>query len=106
MHLYPDIEYIDNTPQRPTSVAKGTKQNHIIIPTNNVYYVFEKHLGWCLRIDPLFGDTEIITEKDFENYKQKYLGMTLKVLLPLQIEGITNKYVFSFKVIGFVESEK
>ena len=81
--MHSGVKYIDKDgKQTPTVVAKGTIINDVIVPTD--------------------------TQKDWDNYTQRYVGKAIRVLLPLQIEGVANEYTlytFSFSGEGYVEKK-
>ena len=64
--------------QIPSIIVKGSKISDIAIPTNNIEY--NKKLGWNIK----------------KMFKPKQEGI-VALLLPVQIKGVTNEYLFVFK---------
>jgi len=96
--MHSGVKYIDrNNPQPPSVIIRNGRLSDIIIPTDNIYYVSGKYGGW--RESPIFPNARfgITTEQLIEQAKP-YIGQSIQVLLPLQIESIVNEYIFSFKI--------
>ena len=106
-------KYIKDTPQTPTIIEKDTTINGNIVPFKNIFYI---HMGsvnqvgsfrptqkWSVGIRSLLSGwtNYIVTQEEFDDYIQKNTGKIIKVSLALQIEDITNYYIFSFLAEGF-----
>ncbi len=95
--MHSGIKYIDRNNSQPASVIirKG-KFSDLISPTDNVYY--NSNYGWDTLpiIKNIFSD-EILAKE----YADSILGNTLQLLLPLEIEGKVNDYIFVFKIEGY-----
>jgi hypothetical protein len=94
MHI--GVKYINrNEPQSPTVIVRGGKVSDIVFPTNNVSYVSGQYGGW--RETGIF---EPYAETSVEKLKpaKDHIGEEVQVLLPLEIQGTVNEYIFSFKV--------
>ncbi|RLI46562.1 hypothetical protein DRO69_02755 [Candidatus Bathyarchaeota archaeon] len=94
--IHSGVKYIDrNNPQPPSVVVRGGTISDIIIPSDKIYYVSGQYGGW--RKNPLFPTTS----EEFDFFKKlvkKYVGKTIQVLLPLQIEDVINEYIFTFEI--------
>ena len=81
--IHKGIRYIDaNKSQASTIIPKGTELNDIIAPVDRIrfsdeYYLLEMVEG-SFRYDPALE------------------GKQVKVLLPIEIQGVTNEYIFTF----------
>jgi hypothetical protein len=94
--MHEGVKYIDrNNPQPPTVVVRKGTIVDSIFPTDYVYYVSGEYGGW--REKPLFP-TFGYTAEGIRDKAEQYVGKTIQVLLPLQIEGVVNEYIFSFKI--------
>ena len=94
--MHSGVKYIDrNNPQPPTVVVRKGTVSDLVFPTDYVYYASGKYGGW--RETPLFPNSGYDIE-ELKEKAEKYVGKTLQVLLPLQIEGVVNEYIFSFKI--------
>jgi len=77
--------------QQSTTIIAGANIHDVIIPNSSVYYdkglgENTKFSGW--RIAPLFPT----------NYRGKNNIGEVRLMLPIQIKGVTNEYTFVFKV--------
>jgi len=94
--MHSGVKYIDrNNPQPPSVVVRNGTITDLVIPTDNVYYVSGKYGGW--REAPLFPASSV-TAEELRSKAQKYVGKTIQVLLPIQIEDVVNEYIFTFEV--------
>ena len=94
--MHSGVKYIDrNNPQPPSVVVRSGTIKDLIIPTANIYYVRGKYGGW--REAPLFPTSSVKAE-ELRSKAEKYVGKTIQVLLPLQIEDVVNEYIFTFEV--------
>lgn len=93
--MHSGVKYIDRNNSQPASVIpKKASLNDIITPTDNVCYVSGQYGGW--REGRLFDFP--IDKKTVELSKQAYIGKTVRLLIPVVIENVTNEYIFEFKV--------
>lgn len=98
--MHSGVKYIDrNNSQPPTIVVKKANIDDIIVPTDNITYTSGQYGGWST--NPLFPN-RAMTQEELNSLSQEYIGKTVQVLLPLQIEDTVNEYIFSFKVEDFV----
>lgn len=93
--MHSGVKYIDRNSSQPASVVpKGASLNDVIIPTDNIYYVSGKYGGWS-ELD-LFNFK--IDLSNFDISKQAVVGQSIRILLPVVMEGVKNEYVFEFKI--------
>ena len=93
--MHAGVKYIDrNSSQPPTVVVRNGTVTDVIIPTDNVHFSSISG-GW--REDPLFP-VSATTAGELKSKTEKYIGKTIQVLLPLQIEDVVNEYIFTFEV--------
>lgn len=96
--MHSGVKYIDrNNSQPPTVVVKNANIDDMIVPTDKVTYI--SGVGWST--NPMFPN-RAMTQEELNILSQGYIGKTVQVLLPLQIEDTVNEYIFSFKVEDFV----
>lgn len=97
--LHAGVRYIKKDESMPASIVVR-KQNlsDMIIPTSNIYYTSQ---GW--------GDSSILptqsedpTPAGLKKEIAKYIGKTIQVLLPLEIDSIVYDYIFIFEVKNVV----
>lgn len=97
--IHAGVKYIDrNTSQPPTVVVRKATITDLIIPSDNIYYVSGQDGGW--RSAPLFLSESGPNAEKLKLKTGKYIGKTVQVLLPLQIEDVVNEYIFVFEVQG------
>jgi len=88
--MHEGVKYIfRNNPQPPTVVVRKGTITDFIFPTDKVYF----YNGWSE--DPLFPTYIVEVHK---GRVEQYVGKTIQVLLPIQIESVVNEYIFSFKI--------
>ena len=98
--IHAGVKYIDrNSSQPPTIVVRGGTVNDLIIPSANIYYKKGAYEGW--REAPLFPSISATDAKVLKSKTEQYIGKTIQVLLPLQIEDVVNEYIFIFEVQSF-----
>lgn len=93
-----EVKYTDrNKPQPPTTVAGGATVSDLVFPAKNVDWIGGPYGGW--RIKPLFPTSSMSgTPEDLLAQAKKYVGKSVQVILPLEIEKTVNQYIFVFKV--------
>ena len=103
--MHSGVKYTDrNSPQPPTVVPRKGTINDLIFPSDYVDYVSGQYGGW--REQPLFPSAmdqisnPNASEELLKAEAEKYLGKSVQVLLPLQIEDTINEYIFTFTVNG------
>lgn len=82
--VHGDVKYINKEKeQTSTTIIRGSNLNDVIIPIRNIYW--DEYLNiW--RIKSLEPNVE------WDETRQ------IKIMLPIQIKGVTNEYVFIFDV--------
>ena len=108
--MHTGVKYSNKTQsQVPTTIVSGASVTDSIIPVDNVFYAGEQ--GWKkIKLLPEWRrwiEVGIKMEKvsDFQKRVSGLIGKNMRLLLALQIEGITNDYMFSF-IINDVEVKK
>jgi len=100
--MHSGVKYNEKNNSQPASIIiKGGKLTDIIQPTENVYYINGSQYysgGW--RTLPLFPNSGQDKEA-LINLSKQYIGREVKILLPLEIQGNVNEYIFSFKLENF-----
>ena len=95
--IHAGVKHADrNNSQPPTVVVRKGTVTDLIVPSDNIYYVSGEYGGW--RKAPLFPDTRAPNAEELKLETGKYIGKTIQVLLPLQIEDVVNEYIFIFEV--------
>jgi len=107
-----------NYPQPHTVVAKKTHLDDFLIPVENIYL---RYLGFDIKpeeeeivlinskgqgyfnwnVKPIFP-FYAIRKKQLEHLTKQYIGKTVQILLPLQIQETVNDYIFTFDISDFV----
>jgi hypothetical protein len=101
--MHAGVKYIDrNSSQPATIVPKKARIDDMVLPTDKVYYVSGQYGGWSTR--PLFPNLAT-NQENLNTLTAMYIGKTVKILLPLQIEETVNEYTFSFKVEDFISKK-
>jgi len=91
--MHSGVKYINRDQSQPPSVVvQNGKLSEVIIPTDYISYVS----GWSEQ--PLFPTGDMGELEKLKESSRVYIGKTFQVLLPIQIEGKTNDYVFIFKI--------
>jgi len=94
--MHSGVKYIDrNNPQPPSVVVRNGTITDLVIPTDNIHYVSGQYGYW--KKVPLFPVSSVNAEK-LRSRSQIYIGKTIQVLLPLQIEDVVNEYIFTFEI--------
>ncbi len=96
--MHSGIKYIDrNNPQPPTVIVRKGTVNDLLFPTDYVRYVSGRYGGWTN--DPLLPTASYgKTAEKLEAESRAYVGKTMQVLLPLEIENVVNEYLFIFRI--------
>ena len=92
--MHAGIRYTDRgNPQPPTVIPRKGMITDMMLPTDNVYYASDA--GWVET--PLFMNSAQTSDK-LREVTKKNIGKTFQVLLPLQIQDVTNEYTFTFEI--------
>lgn len=88
-----------NESQKPSIVVKNGKLNDAILPTSKAYYSTPtQYTSGSWVHSPLFPRVVELSEKEVIESCEGVIGLEVKVLLPIEIEGITYEYIFTFRV--------
>lgn len=91
--IHSGVKFIDkNNPQPPSVIVRNATISDLILSADNIHYAE----GW--RKEPIFQTKVFDTTQSIEQKAKTYIGKTYQVLLPLEIEGVTNEYIFTFQV--------
>ena len=83
--VHKGVRYMDaNNPQPPTTILSGATLSELVAPTNRIKYSD----GWYQQ--------SIIASNRSNDIN--VVGKTIKVLLPIEIAGVVNEYVFCFTI--------
>ncbi|MFO1479319.1 MAG: hypothetical protein U1F40_03855 [Turneriella sp.] len=82
-------------PQAPSIIPPGASLDDEITPVDNIRFESGQYGGW--RTDPLMPPLD-------EN-QQKYVGKTLSVFMPLEINGKKKEYNFKIEITGIKERQ-
>ena len=90
------VKYTDHSISQPPSVViRDGLINDFVLPSDNIYY----SSGWVEKaLFPNISDSKSISLIKAE----KYIGSTVQILLPIEIQGTVNEYIFTFEVEGIV----
>lgn len=81
--MHSGVKYIErNNSQPATTIPIGASLSDILLPTENVSFI--ENLGW--------------TKSELVPCNIAFNGKTLKIMLPILIEGVQNDYIFTFKI--------
>ncbi len=96
--VHEGVRYVDRDGvQPPTVVIRKGRVNDFMIPTNKIYYL--NGVGWMTA--PLWPN-RTKSETDLDIMRQRYVGKDVQVLLPIEINGVVNEYIFTFNIEEFV----
>ncbi len=101
--MHSGVRYINrDSPKPPSVIVRRGKLTDVIIPSD---YVISGPSGWEEK--PLFPNKQVGGDvQELLSKAEKYIGKTIQILLPIQIENTTNDYIFIFKVLHFELIEK
>lgn len=105
-----------NQPQAPTVIPIGTKIDEYAYPKNRFEYDSQEDLEFLgatghWRMNSIFLDEEKLAGSHYSSEEayikemgEQFINKTYKVLLPLQINGVTYDYLFIFKINDVISS--
>ena len=96
--IHTGVRFIDKVSTTTICDNKNTDIEDLIIPADNIKSESGPYSGWI--IAPLFP-YKANTKKELGHLTEKYIGKEVKVLLPLEIQGIINEYIFEFEIEDF-----
>ena len=87
-------------PQVPTVVARGTSLSDVIWPTDLAYFytdpIWGRHRWKHAPLLPIGAAGQ--KPKDRLALAHEQIGRTIQLLLPLEIQGVINEYIFCFEI--------
>ena len=96
--MHKGVKYVDrNESQKPTTIIRNTRWEDVIIPTNLIYYSTNKYE---LLSTPLSDGGWYASSI----YPSRRVGIAnpnigqMQLMIPIQINGIVNEYIFIFDV--------
>jgi len=100
--IHSGTKYLDrNQPQPPSVVVRGAILTDLVYPSDYVYWKrggrgrWGSAGGWEEK--PLFP-TSAYNVEQLRAKADGHRGKTFQVLLPLEVEGVINEYIFLFKI--------
>jgi len=96
--MHGGVKYSEKQATQPSSVVvrRGTLSD-VIYPTDYVSYTSGAYGGWneqpLLPNEQMGGDPQTLLRAS-----EEFIGKTVQILLPIQIEDVTNDYIFTFKI--------
>lgn len=89
--VHSGVKYSDrNNPQPPSVVVQGGTLDDFVLSSDQCYYVSGKYGGW--------DEAPFLPDSPDAATANSLRGKTFKILLPFQIEGVTNEYLFTFSI--------
>ena len=82
-----------NSSQAPSIIVRKGKLVDSVTPSENIYFISGQYGGW--KYASLFPKYNVESAKT-------YMGKSCSLLLPLEIEGVTNDYIFTFDVDNII----
>lgn len=95
--MHTGVKYNECSGVKPPSVVvqRGSISD-VVIPCNNVEFFLS---NWSVK-GFLPNSSDITTNADSVlTVARKHIGKRVQVLLPLQIQDVTNEYLFTFEVV-------
>jgi hypothetical protein len=97
--IHSGVKYIEKSnPQPPSVVVRKGIITDIVVPSSNIYY---DNLLNTWKVGFLLPTVRGNTTEELRRQAQQYVGRTIQVLLPLQIEDVVNEYIFTFEIESF-----
>lgn len=99
--MHSGVKYADrDSPQPPSVIVRKGYITDVIIPTD--YVTYYSSLGWSEQA--LFPESEL--GEGAQKLATQYIGKSFLILLPIQIENVTNDYIFTFKIENVLVDQK
>lgn len=93
--MHEGVRYIERDASMPASVVpRRGRLIDFVVPTDRVRYESGRYGGW--RVDPLLSPGS--PSRGSIEEAQANIGQRFSVLLPIEIQGETNEYMFTFEV--------
>ena len=99
--MHSGVRYIErDSPKPPSVIVVNGKLSETIFPTDYISYDGGRYgSGWTKEtLLPTSQSASTGSGQKFLEDSQVFVGKTIQVLLPIQIEDVTNDYVFTFKI--------
>lgn len=89
-----------NNPQPPSVIVRSGTFSDIVVPSDYISYT-RGIFGWRTK-NILPSEMDKIWRKEtpqaFKSRAKSYVGKTIQILMPLEIQGVVNEYIFIFRV--------
>lgn len=86
-----------NYPQPPAIIVRKGMITAVVIPVDNVFQSFFTS-NW-ITLDLILSEFD--DAEKAHNSAKGYIGKTIQLLLPLEVKGEVNDYIFVFEVVGY-----
>lgn len=86
--------------QAPTTIPRRASINDMVVPSDNIFY--NQYTGWLTKFLFPLHYTE---QSALDANAPKYVGKEMVILMPIEIEGVRNEYMFIFKVDRFTGNQ-
>ena len=99
--IHAGVKYSEKSnAQAPTTVPRRASITDLILPADNVKY--NQYTGWLTYfLFPMhYTSVDVMNET-----APKYVGKEMCILMPIEIEGVRNEYMFVFKVDKFTGNQ-
>jgi hypothetical protein len=97
--MHGGVKYTDRSnPQPPTVILRKGSVEDMMLPTDHVRFQERSYSPSEWVESPLLPEFEAQTRDELNFKAAPYLGKTMQVLLPLEIDGIVNEYILTFKI--------
>lgn len=101
--IHSSVKMVDkDKTQLPTVIPTKSIFNEHIFPVDNVDYVRDITFGGYKWVVRHFIPNKAASRRELDELTKKYIGKTLKVLIPIQIQDVINEYIFCFKIEDFI----
>lgn len=99
--MHKGVKYSEReNPQGSISIPKGGSLSDIIVPTSTIVL---SGYNWIQpALIPCFYKSKKAMQEDIA--KGTWIGSVIKVLFPIEIEGVKNDYLFEFRVDGVLNN--
>lgn len=99
--IHSGIKYNEmSNDQAPTTIPRRASITDLILPTDNVKYY--DYVGWLTHfLFPMHYTSQI----DLNTIAPTYVGREMSILMPIEIEGVRNEYMFIFNVDKFLGNQ-
>lgn len=99
--IHSDIKYNEKSnDQAPTTIPRRASITDLILPADNVKYY--EYVGWLTHF--LFP-MHYTSQTELNTIAPTYVDREMSILIPIEIEGVRNEYMFIFKVATFLGNQ-